>query len=121
VRWTWTYLAVDEARLVGYARMKLGPLAKQPYSLVGQLDGEVQALLPLTTPWRTIIVARSPGELLERNYLILNLNDPCALSDTSWIRPGKVHREITLATAGERHASISPPQTDCNMQATCRV
>jgi alpha-glucosidase len=39
---------------------------------------------------------------LERNDLILNLNDPCALTDTAWIKPGKVLRESTLTTAGGR-------------------
>jgi alpha-glucosidase len=38
--------------------------------------------------------------LLEHNYLILNLNEPCAIEDTSWIKPGKVIREVTLTTAG---------------------
>jgi alpha-glucosidase len=37
---------------------------------------------------------------LENNFLILNLNDPCALADTSWIKPGKVIREVTLTTTG---------------------
>jgi alpha-glucosidase len=95
-----TYLAVGEARLVNYARMKLSPLSEYPHSLVSQLDGPVEAQLPLVTPWRTVAVASSPGELLERNYLILNLNAPCALTDTSWIKPGKVLREVTLTTTG---------------------
>ena len=46
------------------------------------------------------MVAESPGKLLEQNYFVLNLNDPCALPDTSWIKPGKVIREVTLTTAG---------------------
>jgi alpha-glucosidase len=32
--------------------------------------------------------------------LLLNLNDPCAIADTSWIKPGKVLREVTLTTQG---------------------
>jgi alpha-glucosidase len=48
------------------------------------------------------MLADSPGRLLEQNYLVLNLNDPCAVSDTSWIKPGKVIREVTLTTAGGR-------------------
>ncbi len=32
--------------------------------------------------------------------MILNLNDPCAIADTSWIKPGKVIREVTLTTVG---------------------
>jgi len=38
--------------------------------------------------------------LLERNYLILNLNESCAIRDASWIKPGKVIREVTLTTNG---------------------
>ena len=40
------------------------------------------------------------GELLENNHLILNLNEPSQLEDTSWIRPGKVIREVSLSTEG---------------------
>ena len=35
------------------------------------------------------MVAPTPGRLIETNYLLLNLNPPCALADTSWIKPGK--------------------------------
>ena len=94
------FLAVAEARLVDYARMKLAPLAGQPYALVCSLDSEVISPLPLTTPWRVLMVGRSPGELLENNDILLNLNDPCAIDDPSWIRPGKVIREVTLTTTG---------------------
>jgi alpha-glucosidase len=37
---------------------------------------------------------------LENNSILLNLNDSCALVDTSWIKPGKVIREVTLTTVG---------------------
>jgi alpha-glucosidase len=68
--------------------------------LVAELDSEVSSPLPLRTPWRVIMLADSPGQLLERNDIILNLNDACAIADTSWIRPGKVIREVTLSTVG---------------------
>jgi len=97
-----THLAVAEARLVDYARMKLAPLPKISYALVSSLSGPVAADLPLTTPWRVIMVASRPGELLENNDLIVNLNDPCAIADTGWIRPGKVIREVTLTTVGAK-------------------
>ena len=92
--------AVAEARLVDYARMKLAPLASVPHSLVAELGSEVSLPLPLRTPWRVIMLADSPGQLLERNDIILNLNDACAVADTSWIKPGKVIREVTLSTVG---------------------
>lgn len=96
------YAALGEAALVDHARMKFAPLAGVPHALVSALDGPVEAALPLATPWRFVMAAESPGRLLENNFLVLNLNEPCAIKDTSWIRPGKVIREVTLTTSGGR-------------------
>jgi len=92
------FIAVGEAKLVDFARMKFAPLA--PNAVVSDLSSKVTAALSLTTPWRFIMVGESPGRLLENDPLVLNLNDPCALADTSWIKPGKVIREVTLTTVG---------------------
>ena len=92
------YVALGEAGLVDYSRMKFAPLAGKLDSLVTLLDGPVTNSLPLTTPWRFVMAADSPGQLLENDFLILNLNDPCTLTNTSWIKPGKVIRETTLKT-----------------------
>jgi alpha-glucosidase len=94
------FASVAEARLVDYARMRLSPDKGQAHTVVSSLASEVDAVAPFTTPWRVIMLGRTPGELLERNYLIMNLNEPCAIKDTSWIKPGKVIREVTLTTAG---------------------
>lgn len=100
------FAAVTEARCVDYARMKLRLAAGRPHTLEAFLDaergqpGKVAGAVPFTTPWRVIMVADSAGKLLENNDLILNLNEPCAIADTSWIKPGKVMREVTLTTAG---------------------
>jgi alpha-glucosidase len=94
------FAAVAEAGLVEYARMRLSPDPRQAHSLVSSLASEVRAAGLLTTPWRVIMLGRTPGQLLEQNYLIMNLNEPCAMEDTSWIRPGKVIREVTLTTTG---------------------
>ncbi len=59
-----SYLALGEARLVDYARMKLAPLPRHSHALVSQLDGPVESRLPMTTPWRTVTVASSAAELL---------------------------------------------------------
>jgi alpha-glucosidase len=40
-------------------------------------------------PWRVLAIARRDGELIE-NDIVYRLAKPCALADTSWIRPGKV-------------------------------
>ena len=71
--------------------------------LQAQLAGKVEIKgtgKPYRSPWRFVMAADSPGKLLERNYMLLNLNDPCKIADTSWIKPGKVIRETTLTTAG---------------------
>ncbi|MCP4263672.1 MAG: glycoside hydrolase family 97 protein [Planctomycetes bacterium] len=94
------FVSVAEARLVDYARMRLSRDKERPLTLISSLAGEVKAVTPYTMPWRVLILGETPGQLLERNYLILNLNEPCAINDTSWIKPGKVIREVTLTTNG---------------------
>ena len=94
------YAALAEARLVDYARMKFRVAQGLDNTLESVLDGPVEVKTPYRSPWRVILVADSPGKLLEHDYLFLNLNDPCAIQDTSWIKPGKVIRETTLSTAG---------------------
>jgi alpha-glucosidase len=93
-------VAVGEARLVDFARMRLQPTKGREHSLQAHLAGPATVSAPYTTPWRFVLIGESAGQLLERNYLVLNLNDPCALADTSWIKPGKVIREVTLTTEG---------------------
>ena len=50
------------------------------------VKGRMQA--PCKTPWRTVMVCRSATEVLA-SRLILNLNEPCAIKDVSWIHPTK--------------------------------
>ncbi|USN98176.1 MAG: glycoside hydrolase family 97 catalytic domain-containing protein [Phycisphaeraceae bacterium] len=92
------FASIGEAKLVDYARMRLAAVEGRPGALVSSLAGPVTLPLPATTPWRVVMVAESPGELLEHNDLFRNLNDPCAIADTSWIRPGKVIRVAKLST-----------------------
>jgi alpha-glucosidase len=48
----------------------------------------VMAQTPVRAPWRVLMIADQPGRLVESN-MVLNLNPPCAIGDTSWIKPGK--------------------------------
>jgi alpha-glucosidase len=50
-------------------------------------QGLVKSTFPHPSPWRTILIARQPGRLIESD-LVLNLASPCVLADTSWIKPG---------------------------------
>jgi alpha-glucosidase len=94
------FIAIGEAALVDFARIKF--IGKSPGSAVlkAQLDGEVSCNGKFNTPWRFVMTGHEPGELLENNFLILNLNEPNRIKNTSWIKPGKVIREVTLTTQG---------------------
>ncbi len=90
-----TTVARTEANLRDYAGMYVEGAAGRRHSLVSGLsplpDGKgvaVRARAPHYTPWRVLMLGRQPGDLIESN-IILNLSDPCMLSDTSWIIPGK--------------------------------
>ncbi|MEZ3521526.1 MAG: glycoside hydrolase family 97 protein [Muribaculaceae bacterium] len=51
------------------------------------------------TPWKIVMAADSPGELIENNDIVLNLN-PRAEGDFSWVRPGKIMRSAISTEAG---------------------
>jgi alpha-glucosidase len=93
-------IAVAEAALVDYARMRVRRPDDSKTALVSRLHSPVVSKLPLTTPWRVVMAGDTAGELLENNHLMLNLNAPSKIADTSWIKPGKVIREVSLTTQG---------------------
>ncbi len=68
------------------------PLPK-PFTFVSHLTPDATGLkgamqTPCETPWRTIMVSDDARDMLSSN-LILNLNEPCKIEDTSWIHPTK--------------------------------
>jgi alpha-glucosidase len=93
-------VALAEAQLVDFARMKFGPDSAATNAVRTVLHEPTHKEIPFQSPWRVVMIAESAGKLLEQNYLIQNLNPPCEISDPSWIKPGKVIRDITLTTAG---------------------
>ncbi|WP_423127210.1 glycoside hydrolase family 97 protein [Gaoshiqia sp. Z1-71] len=93
-------VALAEAQLVDFARMKFGPDTTETHAVRTVLHGETVKKVPFQSPWRVVMIAESPGQLLEQNYLVQNLNPPSEIADHSWIEPGKVIREVTLTTVG---------------------
>ena len=84
-------VSIHEANLVDFASMVLehttGSQLKS--DLVPWADGvKVRTKDTFTSSWRTIQIADSPGELIT-SYMILNLNEPNALKDVSYIEPFK--------------------------------
>jgi alpha-glucosidase len=92
------FVALGEAALVNFARMKFA--SEGSNTLITRLYGEVRNTDSLNSPWRYVLIGKSPADLLQKNYLILNLNEPNQIANTSWIHPGKVLRESTLTTTG---------------------
>jgi alpha-glucosidase len=56
----------------------------------GAIDASyaVETTTPFQSPWRVLMIADEPGKLIESN-IVLNLNPPSKIADTSWIRAGK--------------------------------
>lgn len=86
------YINIHEAALIDYSCMHL-ILDDENMIFTSHLTPDAQGNMaymqtPCTTPWRTIIVSDDARDILASN-LILNLNEPCAYEDTSWIKPVK--------------------------------
>jgi len=109
------YASLNEAGNLAYPRMLLSPLPNSTDTLVSALggstsnterggtnDGHITIAAGDSTPWRLFVLGDSPGDLLERNYLLLNLNAPSVIKDTSWIKPFKAMRDGSLTTASAK-------------------
>ncbi len=86
------YINLHEAALVNYPCMHLN-LDDKKFIFQSHLTPDAQGnkghlYTPYHTPWRTIMISDDARDILA-SRLILNLNDPCALPDTSWIKPVK--------------------------------
>ena len=85
------YLAIHEAALEDYASLNLavrGAACLRAALTPWQSGVKVYCEGETKTPWRTIIIGKTAGELMTTR-LMLNLNEPSRISDTSWIEPGR--------------------------------
>ena len=86
------YINLHEAALINYSCMHLNLDDKTMVfesHLTPDVNGDrgyMQA--PCNSPWRTIMVSDDARDILE-SRMTLNLNEPCAIEDTSWIKPVK--------------------------------
>lgn len=86
------YINIHEAALVNYPAMYL-MADRKTFALVSHLApnavGSAAFLqTPAKTPWRTVIVSDQAAEILA-SKMILNLNEPSKIQDSSWIKPQK--------------------------------
>ena len=114
------FLAIHEAALEDYASINLTPRTGD--------DGSVRLLTALTpwrngvkvyakgelkSPWRTMIISKTAGGLLTSD-LMLNLNEPSRIEDTSWIEPGRyigiwwsIHKKQNTWEMGPTHGATT--------------
>lgn len=86
------YINIHEAALVNYSSMQLH-VDRQNHSLTSALVPDAEGnkaylRTPAHTPWRTIIVSDKATDILA-SKMILNLNEPSRIQNTSWIKPMK--------------------------------
>lgn len=115
------YVAIHEANLTDFASMTLRKTKGNQYQseLVPWADGvKVYAKTPFATPWRTIVVGTKPGDVAT-STMMLNLNDPSKIEDTSWIEPSKyigiwwgMHLEKYTWGQGPKHGATTQNTID---------
>jgi len=88
------WMALMEANITDWACSGLSAdpglknaLVSVPSPLPGDTSISVRTLHQRVSPWKVMMIASSPGALIESDIL-QNLNEPCAVDDVSWIRPG---------------------------------
>ena len=89
------WVAVTEAKIDNYAAFYIGTngttnqLTTKLVPVPGEPESGVKVRFSdeVYTPWRVLMIGETPGKLIE-SEIIQNLNDPCAIKDPSWIKPG---------------------------------
>ena len=90
-----TWVAITEAKIDNYAAFYIGTngtpnqLTTKLVPVPGESETGVKVRFAdeVYTPWRVIMIGENPRTLIE-SEIIQNLNDPCAVKDPSWIKPG---------------------------------
>lgn len=110
-------MALHQAALTDFATMDVQATPGSPVlkaSLVPWSTGEkVFVTTERTSPWRTLIIADDDAGLL-LSRLMLNLNEPCRIEDTSWIKPQRYigvwwdyHMRTRTWKAGPKHGATT--------------
>jgi alpha-glucosidase len=89
------WMAITEAKIENYSAFYLGTTGKtnqlttKLVPFPGESEDGIKVMFndEVLTPWRVLIIGKTPGTLIE-SEIIQNLNDPCAITDPSWIKPG---------------------------------
>ncbi len=123
------YLAIHEAALEDYASINLTPVRSEELRVKSEKFASAVRLQTALTPWqsgvkvycegetkspwRTIIIGKTAGDLMT-SRLMLNLNEPSKIKDTSWIEPGRyigiwwsIHKKQNTWEMGPAHGATT--------------
>ena len=87
-------VALAEAGLHDFVRGKL-KLQRRDVLQMAMYDS-ADIITPYDMPWRLVMVGERAVDLINNKQLILNLNEPCRIPDTAFIRPGRAFRSGQL-------------------------
>lgn len=112
------YINIFEAALVDYPAMHLG-IDQTNFILTSHLvpdavGNKAYMRTPCKTPWRTVIVSDMAEEILD-SKIILNLNEPSKIDDTSWIKPMKyvgIWWEMHIGISSWNYSDVSNVSLD---------
>ncbi|MET3879046.1 glycoside hydrolase family 97 catalytic domain-containing protein [Chitinophaga sp. OAE865] len=93
------FVCLAEAQMTDYSRTKFTLDEHRPNTIVTAMHDPADLVSPVGTPWRVIMAGDRAGDLIENDFLVLNLNQPSRVKETSWIKPGKIIRVMTQTTA----------------------
>lgn len=88
------YAAIGEAALTDFVRGKLKLKADNELKMA--MFDSADIITAYDMSWRFIMVGEKAIDLINNKQLVLNLNAPCQIADTSWIKPGKAFRVCRL-------------------------
>ena len=109
------YMAIMDANLTDYSTMNFAPSGTTLQAdLVPWKNGDkVRVGDTRVSPWRAIIIGRKAADIL-LSRMALNLNEPCKIEDTSWLKPTKyvgiwwaLQKQRWTWSQGERHGATT--------------
>ena len=109
------YMAIMDANLTDYSTMNFAPSGTTLQAdLVPWKNGDkVRVGDTRVSPWRAIIIGRKAADIL-LSRMALNLNEPCKIEDTSWLKPAKyvgiwwaLQKQRWTWSQGERHGATT--------------
>ena len=109
------YMAIMDANLTDYSTMNFAPDGTSlTVDLVPWKNGDkVRVGQTRVSPWRAIIIGRKAADIL-LSRMALNLNDPCKIEDTSWLKPTKyvgiwwaMQKQLWTWAQGDRHGATT--------------